>query len=91
MGDYKVLAGLLGDDFREVLADRTLKGEDRITALIECVGRLHENLASVDMRNCHVPVEQIEYNGGDLVLNIDANGHVESVAFGYGADLSFYA
>lgn len=88
--DYEVLAKLIAQDFRDVLADRKLKGEDRITALVEIVGKLHENLAGVDMNNVHMAVESIEHNGGDVTINIDANGHVESVDC-TGAHLRFWA
>jgi hypothetical protein len=90
MSDYTVLAELIAGDFREVLADRTLKGEDRITALVEVVGRLHENLAGVDFNGVNMAIESVEYNEGDAVVNIDANGRIESVDCA-GAHLRFFA
>jgi hypothetical protein len=90
MSDYAVLAELIAGDFREVLADRKLKGEERITALVEVVGRLHENLAGVDFNGVNAAIESVEWNEGDAVVNIDANGRIESVDC-TGAHLRFFA
>jgi hypothetical protein len=90
MSDYAALAELIAGDFREVLADRTLKGEERITALVEVVGRLHENLAGVDFNGVNMAIESVEWNDVDAVVNIDANGRIESVDC-TGADLRFWA
>lgn len=67
---------------REALADRKLKGEARVEAILSALGMLE--ITEVYPRRAHAEIERVEVYG--LEIGIDANGYATRVAFPLGAD-----
>lgn len=69
---------------RDVLADRTLKGERRVDAILAALGYLE--IDEVYPNRTHAEVERVEAYG--LEIGVDANGYAARVAFPLGADVA---
>ena len=80
-------------EFEEILKDRKLKQGDKVDALIEAVDGMLGDVAGVSFSGVNGAVRTDHLNDGDLHVNSDANGRVESINFGRQgmADFHFYA
>ena len=70
------------DLVREVLVDRKLRGEARVSAVLDALGMLE--IHEVYPRMTHAEIETVEVYG--LEIGLDANGYATRVAFPRGAD-----
>lgn len=83
----------LSEEFGLILADRKLKREEKVRALIEAVDAMLGNVAGVSFNGVNAAVRTEYRNDDDLHVNIDANERIESIDFnGTGiADFHFFA